>query len=177
MGIYMKALTKAFRWFDAVVGLGAVIAAALVFLLMFLTCYEIFIRYVFQNAPAWVMEISEYLLLYITFLGAPWLLKADAHVRVDLAYAFLTEKSVKGLKTATLAGAAAVAAFVAAYGAIVTWRYFEENLKVIQTLRVPKWIILIIIPVGCFMLCIQLLRQMFDDFSRGGTRETKPAPK
>ena len=54
-------------------------AATLIFVAMMLVvCAEVLLRYGFNSPISWVVEISEYALLWITFLGAAWVLRAAA---------------------------------------------------------------------------------------------------
>ena len=56
-------------FFDRLVSLFWALAVILIALNMLMVCTLVFMRYVLKNAPAWVIEVTEYSLLYITFLG------------------------------------------------------------------------------------------------------------
>jgi hypothetical protein len=48
--------------------------------------FEVTIRWLGGASQLWVIEVSEYALLFITFLGAPYLLAKNLHVVMDLVY-------------------------------------------------------------------------------------------
>ena len=81
------------KWVDGIIDGMAAVAGLLLVFMMFSICYEVVLRYFLFSPLTWVTEISEYILLYATFLGAPWVLKKDAHVKVDIVLARL------GIKT------------------------------------------------------------------------------
>ena len=70
----------------------AVLGAALLFLIATIICFEVTVRAFGGSSRLWVIEVSEYALLFITFLGAPYLLEKNAHVVLDLLYASLSRK-------------------------------------------------------------------------------------
>lgn len=52
-------------------------------LLLALNGYAIAARYLFNRYPAWIIEVTETLMVCIVFLGGAWLYKAGRHVAVD----------------------------------------------------------------------------------------------
>ena len=49
--------------------------------LLLLVFHEVVVRYVFESPTIFSVEISEYLLVFISFASAAWVLKEDRHVR------------------------------------------------------------------------------------------------
>lgn len=52
-------------------------------LLLALNGYAIFARYLFNRYPAWIIEVTEMLMVCVVFLGGAWLYRAGRHVAVD----------------------------------------------------------------------------------------------
>lgn len=48
--------------------------------------YEVVSRYVFDAPTIWGMELTTYLCMACYFLGAPYALLRDAHIKIDLLY-------------------------------------------------------------------------------------------
>lgn len=71
--------------------LATVAGLALGFLLIAI-CYSTFSRVVFRNPMSNLIEYSAYSLIYITFLGAPWILKQRGHITVDLILEMMSKK-------------------------------------------------------------------------------------
>lgn len=150
---------------DRVISIMAYLAALLLFLLMLIICYEVVMRYLFRSPTGWVIEACEYALLYITFLGAAWLLRQDGHIRVDILFAFLNRKVSRVLNMTTSLVGAIACGFLLVYGVLSTWHHFQESTLVIQTLNTPKWVLLIIIPIGSFFLVLQFLCIFYAQYS------------
>lgn len=62
------------------------LASWLTFVLVLLVCFDVTIRYLFNDTQAWIMELEWHLFALIFLLGAGYTLKHDHHVRVDLFY-------------------------------------------------------------------------------------------
>src|SRR3989304_924795 len=89
----MKGSTKITTIFDRILDGAAVLAAAMVMFVMLSMAAEVVMRYFLHSPLIWVVEVSETLLLFIAFLGAPWLLRGEGHIRVDLVVNILRPKT------------------------------------------------------------------------------------
>ncbi len=72
------------RVFDRLNGVLAVMGATLLILVMLSVSYNVATRYFFRFSTPGMFEIWEYSLLYMTFLGAAWLLRREGHVSMDI---------------------------------------------------------------------------------------------
>ena len=61
----------------------AYICGAMVFLMMASIIYDVVLRHILNQPTIWADETSCYLLVGISFLGAAYALKTDAHVRIE----------------------------------------------------------------------------------------------
>ncbi len=57
----------------------------------------VFYRYVLNNAIYWSGEVSRYIFVYITFLGATVAYKRKAHVGIDIIIERFSEKTKKAI--------------------------------------------------------------------------------
>ena len=62
----------------------AVVAAAMIVFMMVCICYSVIVRFLGGPSAPWILEVSSYLMLYITFLCMAWLQGQEGHVRIDL---------------------------------------------------------------------------------------------
>jgi TRAP-type C4-dicarboxylate transport system permease small subunit len=134
------------------------LAAILLWVMLGITIYGIFFRR--SGLPvAWVIEISEYSLLYIIFLVTTNALIQDGHVKIDFILDRLGSKaqSIIGLITSVLAGF--TCCVLTWYGITVTLDSFVKKIPTIMYLKIPKFIVLMIIPVGFCLLTIQFTRR------------------
>lgn len=65
------------------------IVSWLTLILLLVTAYDVFARYVFKAGSVALQEMEWHIFSVIFLLGAAYTLKKDAHVRVDLLYARL----------------------------------------------------------------------------------------
>ncbi|MFC2047546.1 TRAP transporter small permease, partial [Chloroflexota bacterium] len=109
----------------------------------------------------WVIEVGEYGLLYMSFLGAAWVLRREGHVKMDLVLNRLKLRSQVLLNVITSILGAIVFLIVTWYSAHFTWDLFQLGYIVDAYLDPPKWPIMAIIPVGSFLFSIQFLRRSY----------------
>ncbi len=158
----MKLLSKVTSIFDSTIDFLALSAAVLMIFIMLCIVADVVMRYVLSRPIFWVVEIAEYSLLWITFLGAAWLLKREGHVKMDLLINRLRPENQALLNTITSFMGAIIFLVIAWYSATVTsdlWQsgYFVSSLN----LRAPKGPILAIIPAGSVLLSVQFLRRTY----------------
>ena len=152
------------RFFDRAVDIMAFIAGVLAVIVMMLLCYMVIMRYIFSKPPAWVLEICEYSLIYITFLSTTWLLRQDGHVRVDLFLNWTPPSIQKSMRVLTSLVGGGACAILSWCSLLVTVDNYVRNILTIQTLSIPKWILFAIIPVGTLFLAIEFFRQAHTAF-------------
>ncbi len=121
-------------------------------------CLEVLLRYGFNSPLVWVVEITEYSLVYLCFLGTSWVLRNDDHVRVDLVMMAFSERWQHRFHVIGCLFGLAVSLVLLVFGARVTWSFYERGLYKGTVLEFPTWIVLIIIPIGSFLLCLRFCR-------------------
>jgi len=72
------------RLLNCIISKMAMVSGFLILFIMFSICTEVAMRQILNKPLMWTVEISEYLQVYITFLGAAWVLRKDGHVRLDV---------------------------------------------------------------------------------------------
>jgi C4-dicarboxylate transporter DctQ subunit len=146
---------------DRIVEFLAFLAALVIIGLVGILCYEVLMRYAIHNPPAWVWEVSECMLCLIAFLGAAWLLKKNGHVSVDILYTRLHPKTKALIGMATSAVGMIICLIITWSGIGITVDHFHAGIIIPGYLDIPKAPLLLFIPIGCFMLAIQFLRQTY----------------
>ena len=82
----MKVLVRAY---DVVLHAMAIVAAAALAWLMVSVIVSVAMRNAGLQPFAWLFTSAEYSLLYMTMLGAPWLVRERGHVHIELVTAAL----------------------------------------------------------------------------------------
>jgi len=80
------------RILDKVCTALAVVAATLFLFCTFSICYSIFTRSLGLPSPIWVVQFSEYAMLWITFLGTAYLLLQNRHASIQIITGRLGQK-------------------------------------------------------------------------------------
>lgn len=159
-------LTRAGKAFDRLLDFFAVLAGIVAAFVTVAVCAGIIARFVFNRPMAWVIEISEYSLLYMAFLSAAWVMKNNKHVSVDLVFNSFSprNKVIADLFTSILGGL--VFLIVTYYGFKVTRHQYITKYFTPTFLEAPKFIVTLIIPVGSLLLVIQIIRKICRNFTR-----------
>lgn len=127
------------------------VSGSLIFFGIMVIFFGIIMRAVFQHPLVWTNEISRYLIIWGTLIGATVALKNDYHIKVDLLYNKLP-KSVKHL-TNIFANAVGCAfcIFLVYYGSESVVHYIDLGQRSLDT-RTPLWIVYLILPVTGILL-------------------------
>ncbi len=156
-----RLITRSIRIFDSIIDSFGMLAFILLLLLVAVTLYEIIMRYFIGRSELWTLETTEYSLLYITFLATAWLLKEERHVTMDLVLTRFKPNIQARISTVTSVIGAVMFLVVSGYGVKVTWQTFQTGYLLPTMMEVPAFAILVIIPVGSFLLFIQFLRRAY----------------
>ena len=62
----------------------AYLAAGLTLAMSFWITFDVLGRNLFGWSAPWAFDLSEYSLVWMTFLAAPWVLLQDRHVRIEI---------------------------------------------------------------------------------------------
>ena len=81
--------------FDRLIESLAFMAGLLLLLITVFVSYAVITRYLNFKPPIWVLQFTEYGLLWMTFLGTAWLLREEGHIKVDTLVSRLGPRSLK----------------------------------------------------------------------------------
>jgi TRAP-type C4-dicarboxylate transport system permease small subunit len=95
-----------------------------------------------------------------TFLGAPWVLRAGAHVRVDIIAGNLPSGAARGLDIAADIIGLAVTAVLLWYAGDVARTSFREGARVIKVIIFPEWWIFAVIALSAALLIAEFARRI-----------------
>jgi len=172
----MKLQTKAGTAFDRINHILAILAAFLLAFIMLSVCSDVIMRYFFSRPMLWVTEVTEYCLLWVTFLATAWVLSRDNHVVMDLVIGHMKPEIRARMGIMTSIIGIAICLLITWYGAKVTLDVFQRDLLLSTVLTPPAYILFIIIPIGSFLLTIQFIRRAFHYIQTRGVpaiKETK----
>jgi C4-dicarboxylate transporter, DctQ subunit len=152
-------MKKLLTIFDRTMDFMAFLAGVILIFIMLSVCGEVILRD-FLNAPQmWVTQVTECLLLYITFLGSAWLLREEGHVKVDILLSHLKPRTGALLGIIGSLIGVIVSLVITICGSTLTWHYFLKGMYTPTVMEIPLAAILVIIPFGSLMLLIQFIRR------------------
>jgi len=167
--MFTNFLKKTDTIFDRMLTHLSILAGFLLVFATFSVTAEVIARYFLNSPIVWVVEISEYILLYVTFLAAAWVLKNEGHVKMDLILSRLNPKTQHLTNTITSVVGVIVCSIIGWHGVRVTWRLFQTDYFTPTILELPKFIIIVIIAIGSFLLVIQFLRRAYGNLKAYST--------
>ncbi len=139
-------------------------------ILVLVICIDVIMRYFFNASQAWITEFEWHLFAMIFLVGAAYTLKHDDHVRVDLFYARLPERSKAWINIV------GIVVFLIPWCLVVlraSWKYAHNSFKInegspdpgglpyrwfIKYMIVLGFIILLLQAIGLLLRCINVLR-------------------
>lgn len=142
--------------------LSMVAAAALAFLLIGIV-YATFSRVAFNKPLASLVEYSTYSLVYVTFLGAPEILKNKGHINLDIITNMLPERTNTILSMIVNIAGAVISGVIFYYGFLVAKDNFLFNVKIMDSMGTPQYLLTATIPIGLFFMTIQFIRNFLED--------------
>lgn len=145
--------------------LSAIAAVALGFLLIGI-CYSTLSRVVFNKPLTNLVEYSTYSLMYITFLGAPEILKNKGHINLDIITDKLQMKSKNLLSMIVNVVGAIISCAMLYYGSLVVIDNYLLKIKVMDSMGTPQYLLTMVIPIGMFFMTIEFIRSFYSDYKR-----------
>ncbi len=155
-----RTLTQLRRIFSRLNLFCAVLGAGLLSMIAAIICFEVLIRWLGGASQLWVIEVSEYALLFITFLGAPYLLEKNLHVVMDLVYDSLSGRWRLLLQLMNATIGFALCAVLTVVGISVVIEQFDLGVRQVTVMRPQSWWITAALPVGMALMAVQFLDQI-----------------
>ena len=160
------------KLFDFVMESLAFFAGILLLLVTLCVSYAIVVRYLHFRPPIWVLQFTEYALLWITFLGAAWLLREGGHIKIDTIVSRLNPKGIRIVAIIDDILGFFVCLIIFWFGTLHTIDLYQRWIMDVKGVSVPKFALFLIIPLGGLTLSIQFGRHLFQQFrSKPGHRE------
>ncbi len=109
----------------------------------------------------WIPELNEYLLYIITFFGAPWVLRDQGHISVDLVTQALSPRGKRRAFYISSVIGAAVCLVLCYYAVRVMIRSISAGNMVVKTWEFPEWLPQMIAPPIFLLLALIFIRWLF----------------
>lgn len=151
----MRAVVKLY---DAVLYGMAWLAGALMVAMMAMIVADVALRNLGYQSSAHFFTFTEYFLLLIPLLGAPWLVREKGHIYIEVLIVALPQRLQRGLMFAVVLACIAVAGILAWYGGAITLQDFLANEKDVRSFDMPRWMLMASMPLAFGMMAVEFLR-------------------
>lgn len=141
----------------AVEGLMLVAIAILPLMALAIT-YEVIVRRIFNSPTIWVVDASAFALLWVTFLAAPWLIRHESNIRIDIVTERLGWRPRAALAAITSLAGAAVMAVLFWQATSETIQTYTRNTQTIGSWEIPRVLVVVVMPIGSFFASLEFLR-------------------
>ncbi|MBN2125959.1 MAG: TRAP transporter small permease [Deltaproteobacteria bacterium] len=140
------------------------LGGVLMILAILMVCTDVVMRYFFSSPIGGVLQFSEYILLYIPFLAAAYVLKEDGHIKIDIILNRLSPRRQALVNTVTSALGSVVLLVLTYYGAFITLDYYRRGVPTLKYYKIPEFLVVMIIPIGCLLFSVQFVRKTFNHY-------------
>jgi TRAP-type C4-dicarboxylate transport system permease small subunit len=143
-------------WFLDIMGF---MAGVLLVAAVLIVCFEIFMRYFVHRPQVWTVEVCEYILFSMAFLGAPWLLKQGGHVNIDIFVVQFSPRPKRAIDLITASIGIIISAIICWFSITTSYDCYISGVLLTKTMNVPKHYFLMLIALGYFFLLLEFARQ------------------
>lgn len=147
-------------------GLTALASVLLAWVALSTTAAVISRRLLGEPLP-WAFEIAEYSLVGITFAALALVGRENGHVRMELLGEILPQRFLRPLNVVAEAISFVVLAVALAAAVLITAENVVDGTRLSGLLRIPRWVVLSLIPIGVGLLAIEHARRIVLEW-RGG---------
>ena len=151
----MQPLIKAY---DAVIVGLAVLAGAMMAAVFLAIIYDVSLRTVGFQPPFWTSALTEYALLYMTMIAAPWLVRVRGHVFVESATLQLGKSTRRVVEKVVYIICIVVCLILAYYAANQGLDVASRGELDIRSIIAPRWVLFVPLTIGFFLSAIEFLR-------------------
>lgn len=146
------------RAYDAVLHGMALLAGILMVAMMAMIVADVGLRNLGYQSSAHFFTFTEYFLLLIPMLGAPWLVREKGHIYIELLTGALPPAQRRALMRGIVVLSLAVCLVLAWYGGAITLQNFVQNEKDVRSFDMPRWMLMLSMPLSFGMMALEFLR-------------------
>jgi TRAP-type C4-dicarboxylate transport system permease small subunit len=141
-------------------------AGFLIAAMMVVITVDVVVRNLGYQSWAHFFTFTEYALLIVPCLGAPWLVREKGHIYVEILLMQLRPRARRKLMMAIGVACIAVCLVIAWYGFQVTLTDFRQAERDVRSLDMPRWLVVGWIPLSFLMMAIEFARFLYrrEDF-------------
>ena len=134
------------------------LAGFLIAAMMVVITVDVIVRNLGYQSSAHFFTFTEYALLIVPCLGAPWLVREKGHIYVEILLMHLAPPARRRLMSAIGLACIAVCLVIAWYGLQVTLADFRQAERDVRSFDAPRWLIVGWIPLSFLLMAVEFAR-------------------
>jgi len=134
------------------------LAGILMVAMMAMIVVDVALRNLGYQSSAHFFTFTEYFLLLIPLLGAPWLVREKGHIYIELLIAALPPRVRRTLLVLIVLACIAVALILAWFGGAITVQDYLANEKDVRSFDMPRWMLMASMPLSFGMMALEFIR-------------------
>ncbi|UWQ45216.1 TRAP transporter small permease [Leisingera aquaemixtae] len=154
-------MTRLDRSFGALLTGLAVLSAAILAAITLVIPLNVLLRNLGLPVIYGALDAIEYGLMAAAFLGAPWVLRLNAHVQVDLITHGLPPRARRRVVVAACLLGAATCAVLGWAGLQALMQSYARGSMVRTAFTFPEWWTLTVLPLSMALCTLEFLRKIF----------------
>ncbi|NSX54932.1 TRAP transporter small permease [Parasulfitobacter algicola] len=140
----------------------AALAAATLIWLMISVILSVLMRNLGLQPFAWLFTSAQYGILYMTMLGAPWLVREKGHVHIELVTAALP-RTIRQVVSRLVAMACVIVCLILAWkGVELLLTNIERRDFDVRPYYYPRWLLTFVFPLSFGLMAIEFARFVFE---------------
>jgi C4-dicarboxylate transporter, DctQ subunit len=144
--------------YDALLYGMAWLAGLMMVAMMAMIVIDVTLRNLGYQSSSHFFTFTEYFLLLIPLLGAPWLVREKGHIYIELLIAALPAGVRRVLLVIIVLACIAVALTLAWFGAGITLQDYLGNEKDVRSFDMPRWMLTAWMPLAFGLMAIEFAR-------------------
>jgi TRAP-type C4-dicarboxylate transport system permease small subunit len=140
------------------VTLMAIVAGAALVWLMVAIVWSVTMRNLGLQPHAWLFTSTEYGVLYMTMLGAPWLVRRRGHVHIELVTALLPIPLRRIVSRLVALGCVLVCGYLAWRGYLLVQTNIARMDFDVRAYFYPRWMLTIAFPISFGLMAVEFAR-------------------
>lgn len=164
LNLILMSISKFIGW---AITAGGYAGAYLVVFAMLITAYDVVSRYVFNRPTMFAYDTSRYIYFYTTLIMAPWVLRNEGHVRIDIVLHLLKKDRHRALLEFITSVLVILACMILFYqGILSTAEDFIGHIRTNAAFRIPRFLLFMGIPISAFLLICQAIVRAKSNFNK-----------
>jgi C4-dicarboxylate transporter DctQ subunit len=136
----------------------AVVAGVLLAAIAVAIVVDVVVRNLGLQPPAHTLTLTEYGLLYVTMLGAPWLVREKGHVYIELLTAAVSPRARFWLTRVVYALCVLTCAVIFWFSLDVTIAHYQRDVIDVRSFDMPRWLLTASMPLSFGLMTIEFAR-------------------